>query len=431
MKKTAIATALLAPAVALGSGYVVLNSFNDFSAQEEEVQPYIQVAASKSLGSQWLEEFISTPPFANDKGNGKEWKKAKTKRTLISDSKVSCVEPQPMPPSILDASTYSSGMVTVSAVTTQPGMARDLANTYEQRANSCELEFSRNDDDSMNIGNSTRMFFVGDAVVSITFGEGFKGTDEDKDDIASETRARAEDTMRNSRCVNVNPDPKDKLRNVFYTVNNKPVGLYKSDTVKAEKNTVDLPTMVDVQPGEINYPYLNKPEGPYPKDFPDVPKDKVENPNIPPLPEVTDDSFEKKVVYEAADFDGPGCGWKWAMNSESPVYDVGFLDKQESDLKLKALNEMNDAAQSYINNYIDTIGNRAIIQPAIVKWNNYANKVNDVHRVWLDLENARASIKGDYDNYVQQWNMWASFAKRKAYAQEYMNKVNKLCEERD
>lgn len=431
MKFSKVAAFIATPILLAGSGFLIVDNVNTFVQEEEEYLPYVQLAGTQSMGSQWLEDFMSQQPFAYPNGGKSDnWHKTATNRTLITDSSINCVEPQPIPAFVLDAHTASNNIVTISAATTQPGMSKSLIDNFESRASDCEIDFLRNGDSRVDIGSNanTSILFYGDTAVSVNFSNNFRG---DKEILIGEVQDSIISSLETFRCNNIETDVNDRKRNVYYTTNNDPVGKFQTDTVKTEEDTVNLPTLVDISPSVINYPNLVKPEAPYPADFPDVPENEVTNPVVPALPEITSDTFEKDVTFEVPDFEGAGCGWEWSAGQKTPIYDVAALEQYKKDKKKEALNEVNDSAKGYISSYLNTIGSRATAQSSVVRWNKYAHRVNYVHTEWLNLENARAAMKPDYDAFIEAWRNWETFDERKDIAEEFYEKEVEFCEERD
>lgn len=430
MKFKTIASLVATPIVLMGSGFMIANSVDNFVQEEEKYLPYVQLAGTQSMGSQWLEDFLSNQPFGGENsGDVKKWGQTSTVRTLIADESIKCVEPQPMPPYVLDAKTASNGVVSISAVTTQAGMSKSLIDSYESRASDCKIELHRNEDGSrVDIADDTSLLFYGDVAVSVNFSYSFSGN---KESIVSQVEDRIKDSLETFRCTNINTHVEDRRRNIYYTVDNEPVGKFQTDTVETEEDAVNLPTLVDATPAVMNYPNLVKPEAPYPADFPDIPKRRVEQPDIPPLPQITGDTFKKDVTYEVPDFEGAGCGWDWSAGQDTPIYDVKFLEKVKEDKKKETLSEVNANAREYISSYLNTLGSRATVQPRIIAWNNYVDAVNEAHISWIELENARNAIKAEYDAYIEAWSRWATFDRRKEAYEEFYDKEVEFCKERD
>lgn len=430
MKFRTIAALVATPIVTLGSGFLIAQNVDTFIQEEEEYLPYVQLAGTQSMGSQWLDDFLSNQPFSGENtGDVNRWKQVSTVRTLIADESIKCVEPQPMPPYVLDAKTASNDVVTVSAITTQAGMAKSLIDSYESRASDCNIDLHRNEDGSrVDIADNTSLLFYGDVGVSVNFTNGFSG---DKDAVVGQVASKIKESLSTFRCANIDTHVEDRRRNIYYTADNKPVGKFQTDTIETGEDAVNLPTLVDASPAVLNYPNLVKPEAPYPENFPDVPESKVEQPDVPPFPEITSETFKKDVTFEVPDFEGAGCGWEWSAGQDTPVYDVDFLEQAKEDKKQETLDEVNASARSYISRYLNTLGARASVQPRVIAWNNYVNRVNNVHGRWLELENARNAIRADYDAFVQAWRDWETFNERKDAYKEFYDKQVKFCKERD
>src|SRR5699024_7282765 len=95
MKFKTIASLVATPIVLMGSGFMIANSVDNFVQEEEKYLPYVQLAGTQSMGSQWLEDFLSNQPFGGENsGDVKKWGQTSTVRTLIADESIKCVEPQ-------------------------------------------------------------------------------------------------------------------------------------------------------------------------------------------------------------------------------------------------------------------------------------------------------------------------------------------------
>ena len=63
MKFRTIAALVATPIVTLGSGFLIAQNVDTFIQEEEEYLPYVQLAGTQSMGSQWLDDFLSNQPF--------------------------------------------------------------------------------------------------------------------------------------------------------------------------------------------------------------------------------------------------------------------------------------------------------------------------------------------------------------------------------
>lgn len=431
-KKVSMLTKLtLTPLLISGVGFTVVDSVYKIPEEKTAESPYRNVVAQNSMGSSWLDSFLGTQPFSHSLGGDiTQWSKTTATRTLIPSDETNCVSPQPMPPYILDVQGAKNNLIEVNAAITQPGLSKDIINRYEERAADCNVKFKRVSEDEVELGNDTTLLFYGDTIVSLSFDKVKNMSKTDKDQIVEETRQAIMRTLEQSQCLSISTSVNDKYRNIYYTVDNEPVGLFKDEEVLTTVDLENLPTLSTVEEKLVNYPNLTKPEAPYPVDFPDVPA-KQEMPEILELPQMTNDVYAKNINYEIVDENGAGCGWSWAINQESPVYDKEKLTNEANTLRNDALKEVNVKASEFVNNYMDSFSVVLNQQVDIVKWNNYVDNVNSVHNRWNELTEARKSIKTSYLNYVNSYNSWLTFDERKNMALETFKKMNDECIRRE
>lgn len=430
-KAATTAKIIIAPVIALSVGAVSFYAFEEMSSEKEIETPFKTVAAESSLGMKWLNDFVETQPFTHAAGGDQnKWAITSSDRTLLPLDSVECAAPQPMPPYVANVKAGKNNTVTVNAALTQPGMSKTIINDYESRADQCDISFSRISDEEIKIGNDTTLLFYGDTIVSVSFGNNANTSNNEHNAIIDETRQRIISSLEESQCKSVETKVSDRKRNIFYTVDNNPEGLFNTEEVKTSVETDNLPTMVDVELELVNYPNLIKPEAPYPDGFPEVPES-VNRPEIPPLPQVSNDAYAKDVTYEVPDFEGAGCGWEWAIGQQSPEYNVEAMEEEQNRVISDALNEVNETASNYVNTYLSVLSKRVLKQNEIVHWNEYVNDLNNVHNRWMELENQRDAIEPSYDQYVYNHNNWSTFNDRKEIAQDLYDRMLEKCEELD
>lgn len=419
-------------AAMLGATTVVLvgGGVHNVSKVGYKEPEFYNVVSTQTMGSQWLRGFVSTPPHQTGVSSDR-WRVVGAERTLVVDKSITCVQPQPMPPYVVDSAAGSDGDVTVAGLITHAGMSRGLADLYEARATDCNISFSRVDDNTLKIGSSTYVLFAGDAVVSVTFNDGYSGN---KNTIVGEVFDRMRTTLIESKCVELNTTVKDAERNMWYRAGgNKPHGLFATKTVHTTEDTGNTPTLVEVTPIAVPKAGLVKPEAPYPPNFPDLPaeENKVVEPTIPPFPQVASDTFSKDVTFEIPDDVGAGCGWGWAAGAKTPDYNREGLKNIEDTSTREAQNLVDKNAREYLVNYVGSLRSRADVQPQVVAWNKYATVLNGVYDQWDGLNQRRDKLRPQWEKYVDDWEKWATFEVRKDLeTREYLKEIE-LCDTRD
>ena len=430
-KVSILAKTVLAPVVALGVGFTLVNSLSEVAIEETPENPYKSVSAEQSLGMGWLDVFLANQPFeGNLGGNIEQWGFTSATRTLIPSEETSCAAPQPMPPYVIDVKAAKNDLITINAAITQTGMSKSIINEYEERASECDLSFKRISDDEIQLGDDTTLLFYGDTIVSISFDKIKNISSTNKENIVEQTRQNIIRTLQETGCVSATTNVADKYRNIYYTIDNNPVGLFNNEDVFTSVDMSTLPTLVEIDEEFINYPNLVKPEAPYPSNFPDVPK-KQEKPNIPDLPEMTNDVYMKTITYEIEDTYGAGCGWQWSLNQKTPNYNSDALKENEENLRKEALREVNSKAGDFVNKYLESFALVISQQSSIVDWNDYVNNVNNVHNSWIELENERNRIRSSYYQFVENYNQWIIFDRKKELALENLKKMNDECSRRE
>lgn len=433
---------VVAPLVAVSTAYVANQQVEKFSQPDTVESPYRVVSAEVPASQKWLESFLSQPPFdaqsAHDSvgKTGEElppWGATAANRVLLSEAEA-CAAPQPMPPYLLDYGTASNGEVAVTAATTQTGMSKKIITELEKRADLCSLDFERFDDNTVKIGSSTLLFY-GDTIVSVVFNSanGQWSTvwpEETREIVENQVKDSLIASLNQSGCVATEVQEADSKRNIFYTLNNDPIGLFRTEKVSTQVKYDDLPTIKEPEQEVIDYPNQELPESPLPASLEtDLPK-KVEEPRLPQLPALRDDTYEKDITYEVTDTIGPGCGWGWG-GLVSPVYDTKALKSNESAMRDKAQEEVNSSASAYINSYSEAMFARAEAQSQVTRWNQYANRVNEIHGAWRELISRREEIKPYYDNFLQEYARWDGFEQAQKAWQDSYDKKLKLCQEKE
>lgn len=425
--KKVILNTVLATALISGMGYYSYAEFNEFSKPIIEESPYIELASQEIPSFRWVDDFLSIQPFEGSEDFPiDKWHRIPEIRTLLSD-KNTCAAPQPMPPYIIGYGSAENNGIQVNVAVTQTGMNKKIIHDLEERSKNCGIDFKRENENKVKVDDST-LFFYGDTIVSIVFNDSATSNSEMRENIENQTENKIKETLQNNGCKAINTSNDDTKRNVFYTLDNETEGYFVDEEIETSVEYKNLPILNEEIEKEIKYPKAKLPEEPLPKDFPKLPE-KREKPNLPVLPRLTDDTFTKGINYEVADVDGAGCGWEW-NGQKRPEYDFDKLKSNEDEKRVMALTEVNSNAGNYINNYSSSIKERAISQSEIVKWNKYVDDVDKVHERWRKLDEDRKNIKQSYMNYVNSYNIWASFDTIKSNYEKYYNDKVDFCQQK-
>ena len=178
---------------------------------------------------------------------------------------------------------------------------------------------------------------------------------------------------------------------------------------EAVKNTVSIDNLSSVEYPEVTEvrDSVRQPEAPLPENFPTLPEQKQQKPNIPEVSK-TRGAFSKEFEYVDPDLEGPGCGWKW-HGIAVPKVDEKQLRAKETDLREKTQNEVNQDAVNYVDAKKRETAESLYTSIQILRWNRETDQHNAVYSRWQELNRARAKLKPKWDKYVKDHNDWINF----------------------
>lgn len=228
-------------------------------------------------------------------------------------------------------------------------------------------------------------------------------------------------TLKTAECLNLQVSNTDNTRNL-YTNKETYTGLLKTENITTTVTLGSYPSQIFPQIEDTRI--LTQPENPLPTTFPLLPQKPFEKPQIPSQKQPAQNDFTKSITYQVTDDGGPGCGWVWS-GFKAPVLSVEKLTTIQTTLTQSALNEVNNAANTYISTRLTTLKDQILIASSIEEWNSYIQEVKIVNEKWQWLNVERDKLRKPWQTYVTNHDSWVNFDNQKANAQiTYTNAVN-------
>lgn len=399
--------------VVYSKGYEALQRIN---TEPVEVSPYMNVEPVDSQGQAWAVSLINEKP-----GNVNSWNVSNTSKPLLittpSDLSISS---EKISTSVLSSYSAVGDGVEVRVHVYGAGQAGKDFERYtkilEQRT---QLEKGSDENGSSVVYANGFYLSMGDAIVSVSV-----SNNETRDQLLQFYSSRMPETLKESGCYDLTTNASDASRSFFYDRDSY-TGFREETTVETLEPLNNLPTPTGTEIRNINTPNAVEPESPLPADFPALPGEAVAKPSLPEKIE-TVDKFTENAVYNVADKNGPGCGWKWS-GQEAPVYDLVDLESTKNKTINDVQNSVDEDAVAYTNSQKDWALETALVMPKVNAWNDYAKSVNTVHERWAWLDAEREKLKEPWEQYVEEYNEWLTFDSRKAEATEKYNEELQVC----
>lgn len=399
--------------VVYSKGYEALQRIN---TEPVEVSPYMNVEPVNSQGQAWAVSLINEKP-----GNVKSWSVSKTSKPLLittpSDLNISS---EKISTRVLSSYSAVGDGVEARVHVYGAGQAGKDFERYtkilEQRTH---LEKKSDENGSSVVYANGFYLTMGDAIVSVSV-----SNNETRDQLLQFYSSRMPKTLKESGCYDLTTNANDASRSFFYDRDSY-TGLKEKTTVETLEPLNNLPSPTGTEIRNINTPDAVEPESPLPADFPALPEESVEKPSLPEsVPTV--DKFAEDAVYNVADTNGPGCGWKWS-GQEAPVYNLVDLESTKNKTINDVQNSVDEEAVEYTNSQKDWALQTALVMPKVNAWNGYAKSVNTVHERWAWLDAEREKLKAPWEQYVEEHDEWLTFDSRKAEATKKYNEELQVC----
>lgn len=365
---------------------------------EHAPTPYAMVQAAKYVGQKFLAKFMANPP---EGVKADSWHVGHD--TSISTLPASYYQ-QPAPPSMLSYTTARGTNITVKTMIFGAGQAKTF---YDKLVNNLTDNTNLFDPTNTPKGhitvNNVSLMTRGDVIVSVI-----------SDDanllktVTTDYLVKLDEMLQQSGCVDLNENSDDASRSFYYD-KRAYSGLQKSQKVAVNTKiiTPSVPqALLDshmrisrmfVDPAERVT--VSKPETPLPANFPsDMPK----KPNIPTFTvQPSTPSNSQTVLVQAADYQGPGCGWTWT-GQVKPYYNVQALKQNENMTINNAKNQLSNNIMAYNKSIIDYSLKTMIDSSFIADWESYTDNVSQTVQKWKDLTAKRDSFKTTWLEYVDK-----------------------------
>jgi len=405
--------AVFALAVIFSRGVAALERIN---TEPVENSPYMSIEAIDSPGQAWASSLIQEKP-----SNIESWAVAETtKPQNIVVPKDLNISSENVSTTML--STYvgtGSGIETRIHVYGSGQAASDFNRFVEILSKRANIETATNDDGSSALYDNGFFITMGDTIISVN-----TPNNEIRNELLKNYSTKIPETLRESGCFDLTVNSNDANRSFFYNPDSY-TGLQETSQIETQVEINDLPQPQSLALDEIQYPNLTRPESPLPEGFPTLPENEVSKPSLP-NPVESKEEFVKDAVYQIADPNGPGCGWKWS-GQVAPVYNLVDLESGKNKTVVDTQDSIDTEAQNYVESQKDWAWQNALVMPKIDDWNVYAKNVNETHDKWNWLNEEREKLREPWNRYVEDYRNWSSFDGRKAEATESYNEELQKC----
>lgn len=390
------------------------NAWKRISTEPEDVSPYQEISSTNSPGRNWAETLINITPQGLS-----GW----TVSDVLKPQNIqapNCAFNDNPSTTILSTHMGSSGTTQTRVLLYGAGQAGADFDKYAKTLQECaNAEIIDEEFGKSAVFDNGFIITMGDAIVNVV------ATDNEQRDVLKKFYYdQMTKTLKESSCLDLDVSGNDATRSFYY--NSEKYDGYKETTVvETQVDFKNAPTVPALNIDEINNPDVSQPESPLPQDFPALPKEAVSKPELPKEVE-NKDSFSADAVYNIADVNGPGCGWAWSSQKQ-PIYDETELAVEKNTTIVSKQNNVDEAAQTYVNQKKDWAMKTVQVMPAVNNWNQYAKDVNNVHDKWIWLNSERDKLYDPWHQYVEEHNEWETFDKRKSDALNTYNDNLEIC----
>ena len=402
---------LIAFAGMVHTGYA---SYNHLFEEPQKISPYQDIASAKSPAVIWASQLITKQPSGVD-----QWKVSEGAKPQHVISPSLCGSIGDVPNSLLATTTATGSGVETRIQVYGAGQAYQAFHSYIDALEKCgKVSVTQKEHGTVAVQGNTFMITMGDAIIGVT-----ASNSEQRDILLQFYSTEMATSLQASQCVSLTVSPDDAKRSFFYD-KDAYTGLVQYTELHTTVKIDNLPNPTSINLLEIGNPKAVEPEAPLPSGFPQLPAT-VTKPELPQ--KIADQTgFTDKAFYHVADIAGPGCGWSWS-GQKSPVYDTNKLITEKNQSLESKQNELDKAAQEYVDSKLQWSFKMALTAPQADAWNNYVQQVDEVHSKWSWLITERNKIRKIWYSYVEQHNDWRSFDDRKAAASNTYNEKLQTC----
>lgn len=259
----------------------------------------------------------------------------------------------------------------------------------------------------------------GDTIVSIM------ADGDTKTKLVDSIRQKTIDNLTSTGCVALTETVDDAKRSFYYDRNSF-VGYMKTETVKQDVKLLDpsVPQILSAGKDDMSSVMstiykdpkaqaVAMPQSPLPNGMVTTLPTAPGIPSISSIP--TKPATEKTITYQAADPDGPGCGWRWS-GQVVPKFQEKTLEKSHSVLVSNAKTEIKNNAQQYNQQVIDWSRQTVLALSFTTKWDEYTSKTNAIYASWNDLNTKRDALKPQWYAYIEDLENWATWDQKRSNA---------------
>lgn len=368
-------------------GFILFNgaqSFANIQKPVEEVSEYENLEAKETVGMEWARSIIEENEYDIELNQNTAPRPPYTYQTCkYIDG--------------LDANlkrVYAgSGEHNVMVQVYAPGTAHNAFNAYKENFENCWNVESRTEGSP-----ETEVITYGDGKFAFTYGDAIVFADNHLDYYLKEIS----NSLVASQCVALTVNDTDINRNAFANSDNY-TGWIVPDSI-----TYDDPILYEstIAPERHVFGEATQPEAPLPTNAPKLPENTgLTAPEFTEQEKKSASDFTEKITYRTPDPNGPGCGWAWSSYKQLTENEKEIIDAKKA--KIEATQAQVD---SNVNAYLAqqdkaTIDNLFKLSE-LVRWNDYADQVTEVHKYWWWLEAEREQFKPTWDSYIANYKQW-------------------------
>lgn len=415
MDRAMLHTVVVAITVIMVAGFVIegYQSLQRMMTDAATPSDYMEIVAEDTPAASWAASFVRSVDLGDEQRVSDSLKPT---HGFLSESLINVGE---LPVTLIGSATAEAeNDVAIVAQTFGAGQARKQFDKYVSLLGTSETA-TRSSNALISTDSGTiRIGVVGDALIALRAPLGMI------DARFNKVMEVAETSLTESGCKALDADTDQSRRSMYY---NKDAftGLLVTEIVKTQVNLESLPNIKIPEITNIASPGKQKPEGPFPMDFPNVPENTPTKPSLTSAPEVGS-RFQKNVTYRVPDLDGPGCGWAWSGQKPTVEDESNLKAEQDAALRL-AQEEINYNAQEYVDSVLSWARKSIILAPQSEQWNRHTDKVNKVHEAWQKLEYDRVAIKPLWDEFLRLHEDWRTFPQRQADADKLFSEAQDRC----
>lgn len=390
------------------------NAWKRINTEPQDVSPYQEIASTNSQGRNWVEAMINMSP---------EGLSGWTVSDVVKPQNIqatNCVFNDNPSTTVLSTHLGNSGQTQTRILLYGAGQASADFDKYAKTLQECaNAEIIDEEFGKSAVFDNGFIITMGDAIVNVVASD-----NEQRDELKNFYYGQMVKTLKETSCLDLDVAGNDATRSFYYNAE-KYDGYKETTVVETQVDFRNVPTVPALNIDEINNPEATQPELPLPQDFPSLPEKEVSKPELPKTVE-DKDSFSADAVYNIADTNGPGCGWAWSSQKQ-PVYDETELAVEKNTTIVDKQNDVDEAAQTYVNQKKDWAMKTVQVMPTVNNWNQYAKDVNTVHDKWIWLNSERDKLYDPWHQYVEEHNGWETFDKRKSDALNTYNDNLEIC----